>query len=185
MKRLSSALCSLLLCQPLFAATVAATAEPDTAALYEQQLPRLHSNETLDMQQFAGHPMLVINTASFCGFTGQFEGLEALHQTYKDQGLKVVGFPSNDFKQEAKDEAEAAEVCFVNFGVTFDMAQPIPVRGKDAHPIFKEIARQSGKAPRWNFYKYVLNKDGEVTAVFSSLTKPSDPKLQAAIQAVL
>lgn len=181
MQALSSALCSLLLCQPL----LAAAATPDTAALYDQQLPRLHSSETLDMQQFAGHPMLVINTASFCGFTGQFEGLETLHQTYKDQGLKVVGFPSNDFRQEAKDEAEAAEVCFVNFGVTFDMAQSIHVRGKDAHPIFKEIARQSGKAPRWNFYKYVLNKEGKVTAVFSSLTKPDDPKLQAAIKAVL
>lgn len=179
MKKILSGLCGLLLCQPLLAAT------PDTAALYDQQLPRLHSSETLDMQQFSGHPMLVINTASFCGFTGQFEGLEALHQSYKDQGLRVVGFPSNDFRQEAKDEEKAAEVCFVNFGVTFDMAQPIAVRGKDAHPIFKELARQSGKAPRWNFYKYVLNKEGEVTAVFGSRTKPDDAKLKAAIEAVL
>lgn len=178
-KLLPTALCSLFLCQPSLAA------EPDTAALYDHQLPRLHSSEMLDMRPFAGHPMLVINTASFCGFTGQFEGLEALHLRYKDQGLKVMGFPSNDFRQEAKDEAEAAEICFVNFGVTFDMAQPIKVRGQDAHPIFKEITRQSGKAPRWNFYKFVLNKQGQVTAVFSSLTKPDDPKLQAAIQAVL
>lgn len=179
MRRLFSGLCGLLLWP------AATAAEPDTAALFEQQLPRLHSSETLDMRPFAGHPMLVVNTASFCGFTGQFEGLEALHQQYKAQGLKVVGFPSNDFRQEASDEAEAAKVCFINFGVTFDMAQPIKVRGQDAHPIFKELARQSGKAPRWNFYKYVLNKEGQVTAVFSSLTKPDDPKLQAAIQAVL
>ncbi|ART80548.1 glutathione peroxidase [Oceanisphaera avium] len=179
MKKLVTGLCALLLCPPLLAAS------PNTSTLYDHQLPRLHSSDTLDLRPFAGQPMLIINTASFCGFTGQFEGLEALHQTYKDQGLKVVGFPSNDFRQEAKDEAKAAEVCFVNFGVTFDMSQPIAVRGKDAHPIFKEIARQSGKAPRWNFYKYVLNKNGAVTAVFSSLTKPDDPKLQAAIEAVL
>ncbi|MGO1247637.1 MAG: glutathione peroxidase [Oceanisphaera sp.] len=179
MKKRLTGLCGLLLSQPLLAV------EPNTTALFEHQIPRLHSSEMLDMRPFAGKPMLVVNTASHCGFTGQFAGLEALHQEYQDKGLKVVGFPSNDFKQEAKDEAKTAEVCFVNFGVTFDMAQPIKVRGKEAHPIFKEIARQSGKAPRWNFYKFVLNKDGAVTAVFSSRTKPSDPKLQAAIQAVL
>lgn len=179
MKKLFSGLCGLLLCQ-----TASAT-EPNTAALFEHQLPRLHSNETVDMRQFAGQPLLVVNTASHCGFTGQFEGLEALHQQYKDQGLKVVGFPSNDFNQEANSEAEAAEVCYVNFGVTFNMVAPIKVRGDDAHPIFREIARQSGKAPRWNFYKYVIDREGRVTAVFSSLTGPDSKKLKTAIEAVL
>lgn len=179
MKRLLATLCTTLLCAPAMAA------EPDTAALYEHQLPRLHSDETLDMRQFTGQPMLVINTASFCGFTGQFEGLEALHQRYRDRGLKVVGFPSNDFRQEAGDESKTAEVCFVNFGVTFDMVKPVRVRGDDAHPIFREIARQSGKPPRWNFYKYVIDRNGKVTAVFSSMTKPNDQKLQDAIAAVL
>lgn len=179
MKALLGGLCALLLGQPLLAA------EPNTAALFNHQLPRLHSSETLDMQPFAGHPMLIINTASFCGFTGQFAGLEALHQQYKAQGLKVVGFPSNDFRQEASDEAKTAEVCFINYGVSFDMAQPVKVTGKEAHPIFQEIARQSDKPPRWNFYKYVLDKEGRVTAVFSTLTKPDDPELQAAIKAVL
>ncbi|NLJ93106.1 MAG: glutathione peroxidase, partial [Aeromonadales bacterium] len=124
---------SLLVCQPLLAKDV------DSAALFDHQLPRLHSSDTLDMSQFKGHPMLVVNTASYCGFTGQFEGLEALHQQYKDQDLHLVGFPSHDFSQEADDEAETAKMCFVNFGVTFDMSQPIAVRGADAHPIFKEI----------------------------------------------
>lgn len=179
MKSLLGGLCSLLLCQPLLAA------EPDTAALFEHQLPRLHSSEMVDMRQFAGQPILVINTASFCGFTGQFEGLEALHQRYQSQGLKVIGFPSNDFRQEASDESKTAEVCFVNFGVTFDMVKPVKVRGDEAHPIFKEIARQSGKPPRWNFYKYVIDRNGKVTAVFSSMTKPDDKKLQDAIAAVL
>ncbi|WP_375056666.1 glutathione peroxidase [Zobellella sp. DQSA1] len=179
MKKLFSGLCSLLLCQ------TASAAQPDTGALFEHRLPRLHAGETVDMRQFAGQPLLVVNTASFCGFTGQFEGLEALYQRYKDRGLRVVGFPSHDFRQEADDQAKTAEVCYVNFGVTFDMVAPIKVRGDDAHPIFREIARQSGKAPRWNFYKYVIDREGRVTAVFSSLTKPDDKRLNTAIEAVL
>lgn len=179
MKKLFSGLCGLLLWQ-----TASAT-EPNTAALFEHQLPRLHSDTTLDMRQFAGQPLLVVNTASHCGFTGQFEGLEALHQQYKDQGLRVVGFPSNDFNQEAKSEEEAAQVCFQNFGVTFDMAAPISVKGEQAHPIFKEITRQSGKQPRWNFYKFVIDRDGRVTEVFSSITGPESGRLKAAIEQVL
>ncbi|WMC10420.1 glutathione peroxidase [Oceanimonas pelagia] len=179
MKKFFCGLCGLLLCQ-----TASAT-EPNTAALYEHQLPRLHSDTTLDMRQFTGQPLLVVNTASHCGFTGQFEGLEALYQQYKDQGLKVVGFPSNDFKQEAKSEAEAAEMCFVNYGVTFDMAAPVSVKGDDAHPIFKEITRQTGKQPRWNFYKFVIDREGRVTEVFSSITGPESKRLKAAIEQVL
>ncbi|MDV2858882.1 glutathione peroxidase [Oceanimonas sp. CAM02] len=179
MKRLIGTLCTALFC------SAATAAEPDTTALYEHQLPRLHADTMLDMRQFAGQPMLVVNTASHCGFTSQFEGLEALHQQYKDKGLKVVGFPSNDFNQEAKSEEEAARVCFQNFGVTFDMAAPIGVKGDSAHPIFKEITRQSGKQPRWNFYKFVIDKDGRVTEVFSSITGPESKRLKSAIEQVL
>lgn len=179
MRKLFCGLCGLLLCQ------TATAAEPDTGALYEHQLARLHSDDILDMRQFAGQPLLVVNTASHCGFTGQFEGLEALHQQYKDQGLKVVGFPSNDFKQEAKSEEETARVCFQNFGVSFDMAAPVSVKGDDAHPVFKEITRQSGKQPRWNFYKFVIDRDGRVTEVFSSITGPDSKRLKAAIEKVL
>lgn len=179
MKRLLPTACALL-----FGHAAAAT-EPDTNALYNHQLQRLHSAEIVDFEQYAGKPMLVINTASFCGFTGQFEGLEALHQAYKDQGLVVVGFPSDDFNQEAKDEAKSAEVCFVNYGVTFDMLRPIHVKGDQAHPIFREIARQTGTPPRWNFYKYVIDRNGHVTAAFSSMTAPDSNKLKAAIEQVL
>ncbi len=180
MKRLLTTLCTLL-----FGHTVSAV-EPDTDALYNHQLKRLHSAEVVDLRErFAGKPILVINTASFCGFTGQFEGLEALHQRYKDQGLMVVGFPSDDFNQEAKNEEKSAEVCFVNFGVTFDMFSPIHVKGDNAHPIFREIARQSDTPPRWNFYKYVIDRDGKVTAAFSSMTSPDSDKLIKAIEAVL
>lgn len=180
MKRLLTTLCALL-----FGHATSAS-EPDTDALYNHQLKRLHSAEMVDLRErFAGKPMLVINTASFCGFTGQFEGLEALHQRYKDQGLMVVGFPSDDFNQEAGEEAKSAEVCFVNYGVSFDMFSPIHVKGDNAHPLFREIARQSGTPPRWNFYKYVIDRDGKVTAAFSSMTSPDSDKLIKAIEAVL
>lgn len=180
MKRLLTTLCALLFGHS------ASASEPNTDALYHHQLKRLHSAEVVDLRErFAGKPMLVINTASFCGFTGQFEGLEELHQRYKDQGLMVVGFPSDDFNQEAKNEEKSAEVCFVNFGVTFDMFSPIHVKGDNAHPIFREIARQSDTPPRWNFYKYVIDRDGKVTAAFSSMTSPNSDKLIKAIEAVL
>lgn len=159
--------------------------ETTQAALFDHELRRLHSNESVNLrEQFAGHPLLVVNTASHCGFTGQFEGLEALHQTYRDAGLKVVGFPSNDFRQEASDEEKTAEVCFVNYGVTFDMFSPISVRGNDAHPIFQEIARQSN-APRWNFHKYVIDRNGQVVAAFPSRVAPDADELRAAIEKVL
>lgn len=172
-------LISLLLPPSLMAGDNAST------TLFDHQLRRLHSSEIVDLREnFAGHPVLVVNTASHCGYTGQFEGLEALHQQYRDAGLKVVGFPSNDFRQEAGDEAETAEVCFQNYGVSFDMFAPISVRGTDAHPIFREIARQS-EAPRWNFHKYVLDREGRVIAAFPSRVAPDAAELRAAIERVL
>lgn len=183
MRLIALALFGLLFFRPALAETEVL---PDTAALFDHQMKRLHASEQVDLREaFAGKPLLVINTASFCGFTGQFEGLEALHQEYQTQGLKVVGFPSDDFNQEAGDEAKSAEVCFINYGVTFDMFSPIHVRGDKAHPVFREVARQSGTPPRWNFYKYVIDRDGRVTAAFSSRTAPDDPKLIQAIEAVL
>lgn len=163
-------------------------AMPMTAAasgLLDHEVRRLHSSDVVDLQsEFGGQPLLIVNTASHCGFTRQFEGLEAVHQRYRERGLRVVGFSSNDFRQEAADEAEAAEVCFVNFGVSFDMFATIPVRGEDAHPVFREIARQS-HAPRWNFHKYVVDREGRVVAGFPSRVEPDAPELEEAIEEVL
>lgn len=148
-------------------------------------LPKLHSKETVNICEVAaGKPLLVINTASHCGYTKQFEGLEALHQKYKDQGLFVVGFASNDFNQEAKSEAEAAKICRQNFGVSFTMVAPSFVKGPRANPVF-EVINQQSQEPGWNFNKYLINKDGQVMEHFSSRVKPNSEKLTKAIEAIL
>ncbi|OLU26162.1 glutathione peroxidase [Pseudomonas sp. PA15(2017)] len=146
------------------------------------ELPKLRSKDKIDLcEQFAGKPLLVVNTASFCGFTSQFEGLEALNKRYRAQGLEILGVPSDSFKQESDDAEETAKVCYVNYGVTFTMSETQPVTGDKAIPLFKELARQTA-APRWNFFKYVVDRQGQVIARFSSMTKPDDPELLAAIE---
>lgn len=169
--------CSLLLSSlalPVLAA--------DCPAMLQGELPKLRSKDaSIDLCQYAGKPLVVVNTASFCGFTPQFKGLEALYQRYKDQGLEVLGVPSDDFRQESADSKETATVCYVNYGVTFAMTEPQPVSGANAIPLFKGLAEQS-RQPRWNFFKYVVDRQGKVVASFSSLTKPDDPELIAAVE---
>ncbi len=151
-------------------------------ALLEGELPKLRSKDKIDLcEQFAGKPLVVVNTASFCGFTSQFEGLEALNQRYRGQGLEILGVPSDSFKQESDDAEETAKVCYVNYGVTFTMSETQPVTGDQAIPLFKELAAQTA-APRWNFFKYVVDRKGQVVARFSSMTKPDDPELIAAVE---
>ncbi|HZX50981.1 MAG TPA: glutathione peroxidase [Pseudomonas sp.] len=172
---------SLVLISMLLALS-APTLAADCPALLQGELPKLRSQERIDLcSQFSGKPLLVVNTASFCGFTPQFKGLEALYQRYKGQGLEVLGVPSDDFRQEADSSEETAKVCYVNYGVTFSMTDTQPVSGEQAIPLFKELAAQS-QAPRWNFSKYVVDAQGRVIASFSSSTLPDDPKLIAALE---
>ena len=170
----------------LMTPTFTTQADSSDYGLLNHELRRLHSSETVNLQTLAADApaVLLVNTASHCGFTGQFEGLEALHQDYAPQGLKVIGFSSDSFNQEADSEAAAADTCYINFGVTFDMMATVPVRGANAHPLFAELARQS-RAPRWNFNKYLINPAGEVIDVFGALTKPSSAKMREAIEALL
>lgn len=143
---------------------------------------KLHSTANIDLCSLVENKtVLVVNTASHCGFTSQFKGLEALHKRYKDQGLVVIGFASDDFNQEDKDEEKAADICFVNFGVTFTMLAPTHVRGDQANPLFQYLGRESG-APKWNFNKYLLGKDGKVIEHFGSMTGPDSDKLKKAIE---
>lgn len=179
---MKSILSACLLVSALAGSASVAAADP---ALLDYEMRRLHSDEVVNLaERYGGAPLLIINTASHCGFTRQFEGLEAVHKQYADRGLKVLGFSSDDFNQEAGNEADAADVCFVNYGVTFDMYAQIHVRGESAHPLFRELANQS-TAPRWNFHKYVVDRDGRVVAHFPSRTEPDEASLHEAIESVL
>ncbi len=145
----------------------------------------LRSKKTINIcENFGNNPILIVNTASNCGFTPQFKGIEALYKQYKDKGLVVLGFPSNSFKQEAKTKEETAEVCYINYGVTFQMFAEVAVRGDNAHPIFRELARQSNP-PSWNFNKYLIDKNGKVVQHFDSTTDPNAAVIHEHIKNVL
>lgn len=160
--------------------------KPACPAMFNTTMRLLHSQQSVNLCDVVQgkKAVLVVNTASHCGFTPQFKGLEALHQQYKDKGLAVVGFASDEFFQEDDSEAEAAKICKVNFGVTFTMLAPSGVRGDDANPVFAAINRQAD-APAWNFNKYLVDANGKVLQHFGSRVKPEDAKLKDAIEAAL
>ncbi|KAB7739454.1 redoxin domain-containing protein [Parvibaculum sedimenti] len=140
--------------------------------------------QPLRLNAFKGHPLLIVNTASKCGFTPQYKGLEAVWQKYKDEGLVVLGVPSNDFaNQEPGGADEIATFCEMNFGVDFPLTAKVSVKGPDAHPLFKWIGAQGGflSKPRWNFYKYLIGRDGKLKTWFASTTTPDSAKFEKAI----
>lgn len=138
----------------------------------------------IDLGALAGGPVLVVNTASRCGFTGQYDGLQALHERYRDRGLTVIGVPSDSFRQELEDEAAVKEFCEVNFGIDFPMTEITPVSGADAHP-FYAWARDEGAAPMWNFHKILLDGEGRIAGSFGPTVEPDAPELSGAIEALL
>ena len=142
-------------------------------ALLQQQFLRLQDEKPQTLCQYSGKVVVVVNTASFCGFTSQYEGLEALYAKYKDQGLVVLGFPSNDFSQETGSNKEIADFCANTFGVKFPMFAKTTVSGKDANPFFKQLSAKTGTPPRWNFYKNVIGRDGQSVASFNSMAAPN------------
>ncbi len=173
-----TALLLALLSGPLLAQSC-----PDALSFIKR---KLNSNETVNLcQAYQGKVLLVVNTASYCGFTPQFDGLEALYDQYQDQGLVVLGFPSDDFNQEADDEKTTADVCFTKYQVNFPMFEKLHVRGDEVDPLFRILADQAGGAPKWNFYKYLVGRDGQVIDYYSSFTKPGSKKLQKAIEKAL
>jgi glutathione peroxidase len=172
---------------PSAAADMPAAAAPTAAcpAWLNQEYRKLHSSQKVNLcQAYAGRPLLIVNTASHCGFTPQFKGLEAAHQKYKQRGLVLVGFASDDFNQEDADEGKAAEICFLNNGVTFTMLAPTHVKGKAANPVFLEMARQT-KAPSWNFNKYLVRADGRVLQHMGSNVEPESAQFAAVVEALL
>ena len=150
--------------------------------LLSHSFDRLQDEKPQSLCQYAGQVLLVVNTASFCGFTRQYQGLEALDRKYRAKGLVVLGFPSNDFSQETGSNKEVADFCENTFGVKFPMFVKSSVRGREANPLFQELAKASGTTPKWNFYKYLVGRDGKVVAAYSSLTEPDDRDLVTALE---
>jgi glutathione peroxidase len=162
--------------------SIAATPTAACPALLQQTFPRLQDEKPQSLCQYSGKVIVVVNTASFCGFTPQYEALEALYAKYKDRGLVVLGFPSNDFAQETGSNKEIADFCENTFGVKFPMFAKSVVAGKDANPLFRQLAAQTGTPPRWNFYKYVIARNGESVESFNSLADPASRRFVQEIE---
>jgi glutathione peroxidase len=166
----------------LGAPAAAQAAEPACPATLSQTFPRLQDEKPQSLCQYAGKVLLVVNTASYCGYTPQYKGLEALYDKYKGRGLVVLGFPSNDFAQEKGSNKEIADFCENTYGVKFPMFAASHVKGVSANPLFKELAKNTGQEPTWNFYKYLVGRDGKVLAAYPSKVTPQDANLTAAIE---
>lgn len=160
----------------------------DPKDAYRFSFKTLIGQKPLPLSQFRGKVVLVVNTASQCGFTGQYEGLEALYGRYKDRGLVILGVPSNDFgAQEPGTNEQIASFCKLNYGVSFPMAAKEQVSGKDAHPFYlwaKDVLG-FGTAPKWNFHKYLINRKGQLVDYFNSTTAPDSDRLVVAIEQLL
>lgn len=140
---------------------------------------------TLNTGDWAGQPVLVVNTASQCGFTGQYDGLQALYDTYRDQGLVVLAVPSDDFRQELGSAEEVKEFCELNFALDLPMTDITHVKGTKAHPFYRDVAEATGFTPRWNFNKVLIGPEGDVVGTWGSATKPQSAKITGAIEALL
>ncbi|GAA3963666.1 glutathione peroxidase [Allohahella marinimesophila] len=152
----------------------------------QQTFQQLHSDQIIDLcERAAGKALVVVNTASFCGFTPQFKALEALYEARKGEGLEIIGIPSDDFNQESADQAETATICFKNYGVSFMMTEPAHVTGPKANPLHRWLIETTGEAPRWNFHKYVIARDGRVVATFPSKTSPDAASFTSAVDQAL
>lgn len=177
----------VMLSLPVFAQqAVSLKAAPACPAILQHQFPKLQDGSLQNLCQYAGKAVLVVNTASYCGFTGQYEGLEALYAKYEKQGLVVLGFPSNDFgKQEPGSSKEIADFCFNTYGVKFPMFSKSVVSGSGKNALFTALEKATGVAPKWNFHKYLIDRNGKVVGTFSSEMEPQNPKLVSAVERVL
>jgi glutathione peroxidase len=139
---------------------------------------------TIDLDALHGQAILVVNTASLCGFTDQYAGLQALHETYGPRGLAVIGVPSDDFRQELSSEAEVAAFCDVNYGLTIPLTTITPVLGESAHPFYRWLATE-GAVPRWNFNKALISPAGDLVTFLGANVRPDAPALLRAIETTL
>ena len=178
------------LAQKTAAPAPAPSAAPACPALLNHRFDRLQDEKPQDLCQYAGRVVLVVNTASFCGFTGQYQALEALHRRLQARGLVVLGFPANDFgRQEPGNNQAIADFCENTFGVQFPMFTKTTVVGAGANPLYRQLAARTGQVPQWNFHKYLIDRSGQTVRSFPSATEPHDPafvrELKKMIQAKL
>ena len=162
----------------LSAGVMPAMAADECPALLKQDFTKLQDGQPMPLCQYAGKVILVVNTASYCGFTSQYDGLEKLYARLKDKGLVVLGFPSNDFgEQEPGSEKEIADVCRLTYGVEFPMVGKTVVKGRNANPFYLKLAEMTGSRPKWNFHKYLISRDATQIVAYSSFTRPDDRDL--------
>lgn len=167
-------------------AAPATSANASCPTILQHRFDRLQDEKPQDLCQYAGQVVLVVNTASYCGFTQQYKGLEELYRRYRDRGLVVLGFPSNDFgQQEPGSNQQIAEFCENTFGVQFPMFAKSHVRGPQANALFRQLAERTGTTPKWNFYKYLISRDGRTVLAYNSLTAPDSGSLRRDIERLL
>lgn len=160
----------------------------DCPALLNREIPRLQDEKPQNLCQYAGKVVVVVNTASFCGFTPQYKGLEALYTRYRERGLVVLGFPSNDFSQEPGDNKTIADFCENTYGVKFPMFIKTRVSdsaGAQKSPLFAELKQATGDAPTWNFHKYVIARDGKTVQSFGTMTSPDSSSFVKSVEKLL
>ena len=145
------------------------------------------TGEIINFTEYKGKVVLIVNTASYCGFTNQYEDLQILWETYKSKGLIVLGVPSNSFNQEKKNDSDVKEFCEVNFNIDFPLSTITEVKGENAHELFKWAKENHGKSaiPKWNFHKILVNKEGKIEDTFTSFTKPTSEKIIKKIENIL
>ena len=141
--------------------------------------------KNLPLSQFKGKPLLIFNSASKCGFTSQYTGIQKIHETYKNKGLVVIGIPSDNFNQEPGNEEDIKKFCMVNFNITFDLTKKNNVVGSEVHPFFEWLDKNYNVKPKWNFYKFVINKDGKLENHFSSMITPSSEQLTSVLDKII
>jgi glutathione peroxidase len=167
----------------ILAPTTAAAEECPT--LLNHKFNRLQDDSPQNLCQYAGKVTLVVNTASYCGFTSQYEGLEKLYANYKDKGLVVLGFPSNDFSQEPGNNKEIADFCYNTYGVKFPMFAKSSVKGKEANAMFTALFKVGAKSPAWNFNKYLIDREGKLVGSYGSTTRPDEKAFVSALEKAL
>ena len=179
----SMKLLGFLVAAGLLTATMASAG----SGVLDQNYRLLAGQEVVNLRsEYGGNVLLVVNTASKCGFTPQYEALEALQAKYHDRGFDVLGFPSNDFLgQEPGSEKQIQDFCILTYGVKFPMFEKVHVRGNDATALFKALKAATGEGPAWNFHKYLIDRNGNVVASYGSRTKPDNPALVAKIESLI